>query len=249
METFKIHIWIYMYVSTHILESPSQKCFQFYIIVTCAHIQMIQSPDPDKTNWICHVAIAQPKSQLKSHFAEELTCDSCAIRLGLQFDEFVNSPKICCLPSLSKWKCAWVKGYKHKHTMTTWWRYLIQILTKPLDASGSTRLPITRRALQHFTFTRSHTFIHRWQRLPCKVSTSSSGAIQCFLFKAPRLYLWPAIHMTGTATGSNLGFRISLKNTLLWDRGKYRSTDLSISETTRSTSWAKAIKIQIGFIW
>lgn len=27
METFKIHIWIYMYVSTHILESPSQKCF------------------------------------------------------------------------------------------------------------------------------------------------------------------------------------------------------------------------------
>lgn len=50
METFKIHIWIYMYVSTHILESPSQKCFQFYIIVTCAQIQMIQSPDPDKTN-------------------------------------------------------------------------------------------------------------------------------------------------------------------------------------------------------
>lgn len=35
--------------------------------------------------------------------------------------------------------------------------------------------------------------------------------------------------MTGATTSSNLGFSISLKNTLSWDRGKYQSTDLSIS--------------------
>lgn len=114
METFKIHISIYMYVSTHILESPSQKCFQFYIIVTCAHIQMIQSPDPDKTNWICHVATAQPKSQLKSqsshviHVPSDLDCSLTNL--------WTHQKYVVCQVSVSEN----VHGSKATNTNTPW---------------------------------------------------------------------------------------------------------------------------------
>lgn len=40
------------------------------------------------------------------------------------------------------------------------------------------------------------TFIHRWQRMLCKVPTCSLGAIQHFLTEQPTIFLFSAIHTT-----------------------------------------------------
>lgn len=84
------------------------------------------------------------------------------------------------------------------------------------------------------TFT--HTFIHWWQWLSCKVQ------IQCF---SKTTFLWSAIHThsctSGTAIRSNLGYSMLPKDILTHSQGiwgsNYRPSNYC---TTHATSWATA---------
>ena len=115
---------------------------------------MIQSPDPDKTNWICHVALAPPKSQLKWPFAEELT-----------FDFFFFWRRICELTkNMLSTKSQAMKMFMGQRLQTQIYHdHIIEIFDPNphqtikilLDfkngARGSTSLPITQCAIQHLS--------------------------------------------------------------------------------------------------